>query len=79
MVEKKVYCLYVGEHSQRQGHLGESRVDMTRLSWAIWQRGSRRGGERCKSNTAARRPKETKTKTKRAGNLNGWVMQGRTA
>ena len=29
MVEEKVYYRYVGEHSQRQGHLGESRVVMT--------------------------------------------------
>ena len=29
MVEEKVYYRYVGEHSQRQGHLGESRVNMT--------------------------------------------------
>ena len=28
MVER-VYYRHVGEHSQRQGHLGESRVDMT--------------------------------------------------
>ena len=26
MVEEKVYYRYVGEHSQRQTHLGESRV-----------------------------------------------------
>ena len=32
MGEEKVYWGYVGEHSQRQGYLGESRVDMTRLS-----------------------------------------------
>lgn len=29
MVEKKVSCRQKGEHSQRQRHLGESRVDMT--------------------------------------------------
>lgn len=29
MVEKKVDCRRVGEHSQRQGHVGESRVDRT--------------------------------------------------
>jgi hypothetical protein len=29
MVEEKVYYRYVGEHRKRQGHLGESRVDMT--------------------------------------------------
>jgi len=23
-------------HNQRQGHLGESRVVMSRLSWAMW-------------------------------------------
>lgn len=28
----EAYCRYVGEHSQRQRHEGESRVDMTRLS-----------------------------------------------
>lgn len=26
---EKVYYIDVGEHSQRQGHLGESRVDVT--------------------------------------------------
>ena len=26
---EKVYYRHVGEYSQRQGHLGESRVDMT--------------------------------------------------
>lgn len=31
----KVYCRYVGEHSQTQGHLGESTGGMTRLSWAM--------------------------------------------
>ena len=29
MVEEKVYYRYVGEHSQRQTHLGESRVLLT--------------------------------------------------
>ena len=28
-----------GKHSQRQRHLGESRVDMTRLSWPMWEVG----------------------------------------
>lgn len=36
MVEESVYCRYVGELSQRQQHLGEFRVDMTRLNWAMW-------------------------------------------
>ena len=31
MVEENIYCRTVVEHSQKQGHLGESRVDMTRL------------------------------------------------
>lgn len=29
LMGEKVYCRYVGEHNQRQGHLGEARVDMT--------------------------------------------------
>lgn len=28
-MEEKVYCRYRDEHSQRWGHLGKSRVDMT--------------------------------------------------
>lgn len=39
MVEEKSYYRYVGDHSQRQGYQGESRVDRTRLSWAMWDRG----------------------------------------
>jgi predicted phosphoadenosine phosphosulfate sulfurtransferase len=35
MVEEDVYYRYVGEHSQRQEHLGEHRVNMTRLSCAM--------------------------------------------
>lgn len=34
MLEEYLYFRYVGEHSQRQGPLGESRVDMT-LIWAL--------------------------------------------
>jgi hypothetical protein len=34
-VEEKVYYRYVGEHSQRQEHLGGSRVDKTRLIGAM--------------------------------------------
>jgi hypothetical protein len=30
----EIYCRCAGEHSQRQGPPGESRVDMT-LSWAM--------------------------------------------
>lgn len=33
MMEEKVYCRYVGEHSQRQE---ESGVAMTRMSCAMW-------------------------------------------
>lgn len=39
MVEENVYYEYVGEHSQRQGHLGELRVVMTQ---AMRERGEGR-------------------------------------
>ena len=49
MVDEKVYSRYMEEHSQRQGHLGDSRVGMTRLSWATWggreEEGEERAGE----------------------------------
>jgi hypothetical protein len=32
--EGRIYYRYAGEHSQRQAHLGESRVDLTQ-SWAV--------------------------------------------
>jgi len=35
MVEEKVCCREKGEHRQRQRHVGESRVTMTRLSCPI--------------------------------------------
>ena len=35
------YCRQKGEHRQRQGHLGEPRVDMSRLKWAMWEREKR--------------------------------------
>jgi hypothetical protein len=35
MVEEKVYYRYVGEHSQRQTHLGESSMDMNGLTWVM--------------------------------------------
>jgi hypothetical protein len=44
MVEEKVYYRYVGEHSQRQGHLGESRGDMSLNHVGRW------GGEEKKEN-----------------------------
>lgn len=40
MVEEKIYYRCVGENSQRQGHRGESRVDMSHV-----RRGQRRGRE----------------------------------
>ena len=43
MAEEKVYYRCVEEHSQRQLHLGESRVDVTRLSWAMWGDGEGKG------------------------------------
>ena len=48
MVEEKVYYRYVGEYSQTQRHLEESRVDMT-LSYV-------RRGQR-EPRAAVRRPK----------------------
>lgn len=63
MVEK-VNCRFVGEHSQRQGHLRESRVDVNSLSWAMC------GRERGEPGAAARRPRGTK----KAGNQNGWII-----
>jgi hypothetical protein len=41
MAEQKVYYRPVGDHSQGQGPLGESRVDIT-LSCAVWERGDRK-------------------------------------
>lgn len=55
MVEK-VYYKYVGEHGQRQGHLGESGVDMTQ-SCAGWEKAGRGRGEkgaRCSSQEVQR-------------------------
>lgn len=34
---------YRPKGGQRQGPLGESRVDMTRLSWVMWGEGERKG------------------------------------
>ena len=52
----------MGEHSQRQTHLGESRLDMSRLTWAMWGEGKGKeqggGGE---LGAAARRPKVQRT------------------
>jgi hypothetical protein len=56
-VEKTVYYRYVGEHSQRQGHLEESRAGMTRLSCAMW---GEWGVVREEPGAAAKRYKGTK-------------------
>lgn len=45
-MEDKVYYRHVGGHSQRQGHLGEFRVDLTRLSWVLWERRREKGEKR---------------------------------
>lgn len=45
-MEEKVYCRYAGGHGRRQGHLGKSRVDVTRQSWTMWERRGRERGER---------------------------------
>lgn len=46
MVEENVYYRYVGEHSQRQVHLGESRVVRTlnfvKREGRRWEKGERR-------------------------------------
>ena len=56
MVEETAYCRSVGEHSQKQGHLGESRVDRARLSWVMWEKERGKGREK-ETGAVARRPK----------------------
>lgn len=51
MVEEKVYYRHMGEHSQRQKHVGESSVDMTRSH--VRRRGEERRRERGESGVAA--------------------------
>lgn len=53
-----------GEHSQRLDHLGESTVDITRLSWAIVGA----GGESREPGTTTRMAKGKEG----AGNQNVW-------
>lgn len=51
MVEEEAYYRYTRDHSQRQTHPGESRVDMARMSWAQAERGrgaAGRGNGVCK-------------------------------
>lgn len=51
MVEKKVYYRYCRKQSQRQGYLEESMVDITSLSWVMWERESgRKRGDRAEEN-----------------------------
>lgn len=55
VVVGKAYYSLVGEYGQSQGHLGESRVDGSRVSCAGERRGGRRGkrgGTRCSSQEA---------------------------
>ena len=52
MVEEKAYYRYVEKQSQRQGHLGETRVHMT-LSQDMCGEGKRKEwGTRCNSQDA---------------------------
>lgn len=44
-VEEKVYYRHMGGHSQGQRHPGESRIDMTRLSCAVCERGREKGNQ----------------------------------
>lgn len=53
--EEDLCNIYVGEFEQRQGHLGEARVDLT-LSY-VWRRGEERKGKREEQGSATRRPK----------------------
>ena len=69
MVEEKVYYRYVGEHSQRQKHLGEPRVDMTRLSLAMWGGERGRRSSKGKPGAAAR----TSKVQKKVGNQKDWI------
>jgi hypothetical protein len=74
MMEDEVYYRDVGEQSQRQTQPGESRMIMTRLSWAMWDMG--RGRERrerrmsCSSQVKG---------TKGARNQSVWIIQGRAS
>lgn len=70
VVEERVYCRYVEEHSQRLGYLVESREDTTRRKWTMRERGRRmeRGKKRIScSNQEDRSPKGP-------GNQNVWIV-----
>lgn len=70
MVEEKVYYKYLGQHSQGQRHLGECRVDITRLIWAL--RGERdwKGKGREGSQESSQEGKGTK----RVGDQNAYII-----
>lgn len=36
MVQEKIYYRCEGQHSQKLGHLGKTRMDVNRLIWAMW-------------------------------------------
>ena len=58
VVKEKVYCRYVGEHSQRQRHLRDSRMDVTGLSCALCGEGGGKGRwERGEPDAATKKPK----------------------
>lgn len=65
----EVYCRYEGEHSQRQGHLGESRMT---LRWSV------RRAEKKEGKLGDQEARKVKGRQKGPGNQNGWVIQGRT-
>jgi hypothetical protein len=54
MVEEKVYCRLEGEPSQRQGHRGESSVDMILRGVRRDGQGEGRGGSRNSSQEGKR-------------------------
>lgn len=59
MVEEHIYYRYVGNHSQRQGYLGDSRMNMT-LSHVRRQKKRREENEMNLSGG----PKESREKTR---------------
>lgn len=65
-VEEKVYCRYMGGCSQRQIRLGESGVDMSRLSRAMWGKGKGESGMRGSS--------QQDKGTKGVDNQNVWIL-----
>lgn len=75
---RRDYCSCVGEHSQRQGYLGQSSVDTSRLSCAlcVWQgEGVEDRRERGGPGVADGRPKAQEVN----GNQNVCNIQGRAS